>query len=129
MRHDKPHSSLRHIIKGEDVINELLNKQMILLPFAIDPLGRWGPITTTFLQGNKHTLQYTFQTSRNNAAIMFRRATTNPCPLGILRTADTNWKQNKIRPFFGYTYTAPTPSIHNTHNPKTRIRYYKGLVR
>ncbi len=112
MRCDKPHSTLKHIIKGEDVIKELLNKQMILLPFAIDPLGRWGPITTTFLHGNKSSIQYTFQKSRNNAALMFQRATSTPCPLGILRTADANWKLKRNRTFYGFSSTAPTPAIH-----------------
>ncbi len=42
---------------------------------------------------------------------MFRQATSTPCPLGILRTADANWKINKTRPFFGYSYTAPTPQM------------------
>ncbi len=92
--------------------NTSLRVRTILLPFAIDPLGRWGPITTTFLQGNKSSIQYTFQKTRNNAALMFQQATSTPCPLGILRTADANWKQNKNRNFFGFSHTAPTPAIH-----------------
>jgi hypothetical protein len=42
---------------------------------------------------------------------MFRRATTTPCPTGILRTADANWKLNRTRKFFGHSYTSPSPSI------------------
>jgi hypothetical protein len=36
----------------------------------------------------------------------------NTMPLGILRTADANWKLNKNRNFFGFSYTAPTPTIY-----------------
>ena len=43
---------------------------------------------------------------------MAYKATHSPCPTGILNTADTIWKHNKSRTFFGYSYTAPTPSIH-----------------
>jgi hypothetical protein len=43
---------------------------------------------------------------------MFAISTTHPCPIGILRTANTIWKSNKTRQFFGYSYSSPTPSIH-----------------
>jgi hypothetical protein len=45
LRNKMAHTTLQHIIRGEDVIQELLNKNMVLLPFAIDPFGKWGPIT------------------------------------------------------------------------------------
>jgi hypothetical protein len=45
LRNNKAHTSLGHIIRGEDIIQELLNKNMVLLPIAIDPFGKWGPIT------------------------------------------------------------------------------------
>ncbi len=100
------------LIRGENIIRELLDKNMILLPFAIDPFGRWGPITRTFLTGNGTNTTYTFPVNRPNAATMFKRATTTPCPTGILRTADANWKSNRTRTFYGFSYTSPTPSIH-----------------
>ena len=59
-------------------------------------------------------LEYKFQANRPNAKTMFTRATTEPCPLGILRTADYMWKQNKQQQFFGFSYTSPTPSIYTT---------------
>jgi hypothetical protein len=111
-RRDKAHSSLGYTIRGENIIQELLNKNMILLPFAIDPFGRWGPITRTFLIGNETNTVYTFPANRPNAAIMFKRATTSPCPTGILRTADANWKSTRTRNFFGFSYSSPTPSLY-----------------
>jgi hypothetical protein len=38
-------------ICGDDIIGDLLCNNMTLLPFAIDPFGRLGPIARTFLFG------------------------------------------------------------------------------
>ena len=98
-------------INGDAVIGDLLQQNMILLPFAIDPHGRFGLILTHFLFQPTAQLAFDFPTSRPNARIMLAKSTTSPSPIGILRTADCLWKQNKQRPFFGHSYTAPTPSI------------------
>ncbi len=99
-------------IQGDAVIGDLLRQNMILIPFAIDPHGRWGPILDNFLFSSKCSSNYTFPESRPNAKLMFCRATTQLCPLGILKTADHIWKKTKNRQFFGYSYTAPSPSIY-----------------
>jgi len=98
-------------ILGDSVIGDLLQQNMILLPFAIDPHGRFGQILTHFLFQPTAHLAFNFPTSRPNARIMFAKSTNLPSPIGILRTADCLWKQNKQRSFFGHSYTAPTPSI------------------
>ncbi len=99
-------------IQGDAVIGDILKQNMILIPFAIDPHGRWGPIFDNFLFNSKCSSNYTFPESRPNAKLMFCRATTQPCPLGILKTADHIWKNTKNRQFFGYSYTAPSPSLY-----------------
>ena len=101
----------QHLIHGDTVIGELLSQNMVLIPIAIDPHGRWGPMTENFLRLTLSPLHYTFRSNRPNALNMFKRATTSPSPIGILRTADSVWKSTKQRPFFGYTHTSPTPSI------------------
>ena len=53
---------------------------------------------------------------RPNANLMYECASQPPCPLGILTSADIRWMQYASptqRTFFGNSYTAPTPSIHN----------------
>ncbi len=72
---------------------------------------KYGSITQNFLQLSTQNLQYEFPASRPNVMAMFTRATTHPCPIGILKTADAMWKTNKPRKFFGYSYTSPTPLI------------------
>jgi hypothetical protein len=104
-------SADHNVIHGDTVIGDLLSQNMILLPIAIDPHGRWGPITENFLNLTSKPLQYTFRSDRPNALTMFQQATTSPSPIGILRTADSIWKTTQQRPHFGYSYTSPTPKI------------------
>ena len=61
---------------------------------------------------SNNNLDYSFPRHRPNAQIMCSRSITHPCPIGILRTADTYWKTNKTRHFFGNSYSSPTPSIY-----------------
>ncbi len=98
-------------IFGEQSIGDLLANNMILLPLALDQHGRWGPIMNNFLTSSSTPLSYDFR-RHPNAQTMAYRATHDPCPIGILRTADAIWKANKTRTFYGHSYTAPTPSIY-----------------
>ena len=114
MRRDrKPDIEYPHGITGERTLQELLAANMLLIPIALDPFGRWGPITQNWLFQTTRNLQYHFRNNKQQAAIMFSKITKHPCPIGILRTADAYWKGNKTRTFYGYSYTSPTPSIHN----------------
>jgi hypothetical protein len=116
-------------ISGDQVIGDLLHQNLILLPFAIDPFGRWGPILQNFLLRSETTLEYKFHATRPNAKIMVHKATSDPCPLGILRTADHVWKHTKQRNFcwlfihstntFNFhhstTWTRNNQSVYNSH--------------
>ena len=113
-------------ILGDEVIGDLLNNNMILLPLALDPHGRWGPIMHNLLFNTATPPKYKFKPNVPNASIMAFKATTTPCPLGILQTADSVWKQNQIRPFYGHSYTSPTPSIHTIQQLGLGIT--KGLM-
>ena len=113
MRPDKCDTNDSSIkIDGELFMKDLLDNNMILLPFALDGHGRWSPIMDYFLSNKSAAPTYTFRRNRNYAQQMAYKATHSPCPTGILDTADTIWKNNKSRTFFGYSYTAPTPSVH-----------------
>jgi len=113
MRRDRqPDADYPHGITGKQTIGELLTANMLLIPVALDPHARWGPITQNFLNLTTEDLQYTFRSNKPNAATMFSKITTHPCPIVILKTADVLWKENKTRKFFGHSYTAPTPSLH-----------------
>ena len=123
-RAHKPATSSSPFIHGDSVIGELYDKNMVLIPFTVDPHGRFGPMLQAFLTTTTHTPHKPWCTAphnnkrhRPNANLMYSRASTPPCPLGILTSADINWKASASptrRTFFGYSYTAPTPSIHTT---------------
>ena len=53
-----------------------------------------------------------YAADRPNATEMYRHLITDACPSGIFITATINWKKNRTVPFFGGSYTAPTPVAH-----------------
>ena len=98
-------------IKGDAIIGDLLQRNMTLLPFAIDPFGRLGPLARGFLFGTSPAKALTFPPSRPHASEMHRRITSFPSPIGIFPHADHTWSTTRPRRFFGHSFTAPTPSI------------------
>ena len=126
-REDKNKTNIHeNTIVGDDVIGDLLYNNMILLPFALDSFGRFGLALQNFLFNTATPPKYKFKANLPNASIMAFKATTAPCPLGILQTADHVWKENQTRPFYGHSYTAPTPSIHTIQQLGLGIT--KGLM-
>ncbi len=87
-------------IQGDDVIGDILLAGMMLLPFAIDPFGRLGPLARTFLYGTSPLKPITFPASRPNASEMHQRITSFPSPNGILPHADHTWSTHRTRSFF-----------------------------
>ena len=84
---------------------------MLLIPFAIDPLGRFGPLLQNFLFGQQSAPQLRFPPSRPNATQMYNQLLQYPSPKGILLLANHNWSLYPTRRFYGHSYLAPTPSI------------------
>ena len=99
-------------VPGNIIIKQLLDQQMVLIPFAVSPLGRWGPMFHNFLFGrtsSHHPLS--FRSNTSSAAKMYHRATTSPCPIGLIPLATAQWKHSKpdSQHFYGHSHTAPTP--------------------
>ena len=125
-RADKVNTHTAESIRGDEVMEDLVNNNMILLPLALDSFGRWGLTMQNFLFHTATTPCYKFKNNAPNAAIMAFKATTPPCPLGILQSADVIWKKTQNRPFYGHSYTAPTPSLHTIQQLGLGIT--KGLM-
>jgi len=110
-RMHKPPTNTSPFIHGDTVIGELYHKNMVLIPFTIDPHGRFGPMLQAFLTTSNHPPQKPWRTThsntkyhRPNANLMYSRASNPPCPLGILTSADINWHESLSptrRSFFG----------------------------
>jgi hypothetical protein len=111
-RDNKTDPTTGTITVGDTLIGDLLTHNMVLIPLAIDPHGRFGPLLQTFLFDTEPTIPITFTTNKPNATLMYSKITTFPSPKGILKLADHNWKISKTRCFYGHSYSAPTPTIH-----------------
>ena len=98
------------LIPSDTFIGDINAQNYLLFPFAIDRDGGLGPLARSFLFGDqprKH--QQPFPAWRPHATTLYRRLTDPHAPLGIANTANAHWNKTKPRPFFGHSYTAPTP--------------------
>ena len=94
-RMHKPSTPSAPFIHGDEVIGKLYRKNMVLIPFTIDPWARFGPMLQSFLTTTHHPHQKSWCTShinnkyhRPNANLMYERASQPQCPLGILTSAN-----------------------------------------
>ena len=60
MRANKTDEQTKLTTRGERVMEELVTKNVVLIPFAIDPLGRLGPLARQFLYGDRPNSPLTF---------------------------------------------------------------------
>ena len=112
MRDKRWNEATNAYVYSEQVIGELLDKGTVLIPMAVDPFGRWGPLMRGFLFDEMPRRPMTFRADKPNAKKMYNRILECPCPRGIVTAASITWKHNKSRRFFGHSYTAPTPREH-----------------
>ena len=111
MRQGTSNPSTQASLTGDQIIGELIRLTTLLIPAAISPHGRWGPLFHLFLFGTLAVEQKPFPLWRPNTSRMYRRITNHPCPRGIVPLAATQWKRKRHpgQLFYGHTYTAPTP--------------------
>jgi hypothetical protein len=110
-RINKTDTSTSIITWGDTLIGDLLHRNMLLIPFAIDPLGRFGPLLQHFLFGRHPAPLLWFPPSRPNATQMYTQLLQYPSPKGILLLANHIWLLHPTQHLYGNSYLAPTPSI------------------
>ena len=118
----KPSTPNTPFIHGDEVIGKLYQKNMVLIPFSIDPWAQFDPMLQAFLTTTHHPRQKPWCITHShskyhqpNANLMYECASQPPCPLRILTSADIRWTQSASPTrgtFFGNSYTAPTLSLH-----------------
>jgi hypothetical protein len=113
---------------------------MVLIPFKIDPWAQFSPMLQAFLTTTHHlrfqkpwpTSQTNNKYHRPNANLMYKCASQQPCPFGILASAGLRWSQSTAptrQTFFGNSYTAPTPSLHTLQHLGLSIsKAYSSLL-
>jgi hypothetical protein len=98
-------------ITGEEIIQTLLDADKVLIPIAVSPYGRWGHMFHAFFFGlppDHKPLK--FVNRRSHAFRMYNRALSDPTPLNLIARATSCWKSSEpTTPFYGHSYTAPTP--------------------
>jgi hypothetical protein len=95
---------------GDTFIGDINNQNFLLYPIAIDKDGGIGPLGRLFLLGEQpRKPQKPFPEWRPHATTMYRRITDTRAPQGVANTANAHWRATRSRPFFGHSYTAPTP--------------------
>ena len=96
---------------GDNVISELVNKNVVMIPFTVDPHGRRGPLAESFLFGLAPRKELKLMRERPNARMMHRMATQHPCPTNVVTLAgDARWKATSSKwHFFGRSHTASGP--------------------
>lgn len=111
MRDGKSDPHNNSSLSGEEIIQYLLDAFEVLIPVAISPHGRWGPMFHYFLFGTMAEEHYKFPATRHAAARMYARAMSHPCPAGVIPLATATWKKErpKHQYFYGHSYTCPTP--------------------
>jgi hypothetical protein len=108
---NKTYASTSIITWGNTLIGNLLHQNMLLIPFAIDPLGRFGLLLQHFLFGHHPAPIFRFPLSRPNATQTYTKLLQYPSPKGILLLANHNWSLHPTQHFYEHFYLAPTPSI------------------
>ena len=111
-------SSSQITLTGEQIIGELFDDNMQLLPFAISPLGLFGPTINYFLYGTPPPKDYKIlhnidKSKFPNASNMARQAFTKT-PSNILGQADSIWKKKQRNYHYGGSYKSPDPSTYYT---------------
>lgn len=77
-------------IPGKRIMGELVQTTVVLLPLAVDPLGKWGPMMDRLLFGTDAREEFTIPSSHPNAATMLRRARSPEFHMGVLTAATLN---------------------------------------
>lgn len=96
-------------IHGDLLIGDIYKDNNVLLALVVGPHGELGPMFKNFLFHYAPRRHLAFRADRPYATDMYARATTAPCPLGVVTSASIVWKRTRTRKFFGHSYTAPTP--------------------
>ncbi len=98
-RTNKTNTSTLVTTKGDSLIGDLLHRNMLLIPFAIDPLGRFGPLLQNLLFGHHPAPLLQYPPSKPNATQMYTKLLQYPSPKGILLLANHNWSLHPTRHF------------------------------
>ena len=95
---------------GDQIIGEILDQDMALLPIAISPHGHLGSLFERFLYGKDALPLPEFKENRPNAEAAAKLATSSRhVPRGILKRANDIWRSNHPDTYYGNSFKAMDP--------------------
>ena len=119
-------------ISGDQIIGDLYNDNKQLIPFAISPLGLFGPTINNFLYGTlppsttPDKLHNINQSRFPHAARMAIRANSYETPSNILQRANDIWKAKHPDKLYGTSYKTPDPRTHFTQQFGREVCFTNG---
>ena len=99
---------------------------MQLIPFAISPLGLFGPTMNTFLYGTDPITHAIEPRLFPHASKMAKRSISNAVPSNILHRANEIWRTKHPNKFFGGSYKSPDPLTYVTQQFGREVCFANG---
>ena len=101
-------------LSGDQIIGEIIDNNMALLPMAITPFGKFGPIANRFWYGTSAHIPPKLYTSRDkpNAIKAAKLSIEAKVPSGILQRANKVWRIRHPGKMYGASYKAMDPKTH-----------------
>ena len=101
-------------LSGDQIIGEIIDNNMALLPMAITPFGKFGQIANRFWYGTSAHIPPKLYTSQNkpNAIKAAKLSIDMKVPSGILQRANKVWRIRHPGKMYGASYKAMDPMTH-----------------
>ena len=94
-------------LTGDQIIGDLYNQMMALIPMPVSPYGLFGSIFHRFLYGDDAFPLPKF--SKHYAGLMAERSISGTVPRGVLYHANKIWRSTRPGEFFGGSYMCMDP--------------------
>jgi hypothetical protein len=110
MRRGKTDKETMMTLTGDQIIGEIINNNMALLPIAISPHGHLGSLFERFLYGRDPMPIPKYKSNRPNGLAAAKLASSSRnVPRGVLKRANEIWRTEHPDTYYGNSYKAMDP--------------------
>ena len=102
----------KETLSGDQIVGELLDDGMSLVPMAVSPYGLFGGASQRFWYGTEKHYYPPPKLSKPNAIRAANIATSLKVPYNILQRANDVWRFKRPGEFFGGSYKAMDPKTY-----------------
>jgi hypothetical protein len=99
-------------LTGDEIMKEIIEDDMALIPVSVSPHGHLGSLFERFLYGKDAMEIPEYCDTRTHAAAADRVARSPKVPRAVLERADNLWRKENPNLFYGDSYRAMTPTIY-----------------